>query len=209
MKMAFATSTITAAYTSAEALHSALSAHFDANAISVKLGEVTLTVDAANYLSACIALRDTQGFDTLIDLCGLDYSAYREDAETPHAGKRYAVVVHLLSVKNNCRLRVRCALEDDGYPILPSLTDVWPAVGWYEREAFDLLGIVFDGHPDLRRILTDYGFIGHPLRKDFPVTGHIEMIYDEAQKRVVYQPITIEPRENTPRVIRETGYAGR
>ncbi len=105
--------------------------------------------------------------------------------------------------------RVRCALEDDGYPILASLMDVWPAVGWYEREAFDLMVLVFDGHPDLRRILTDYGFIGHPLRKDFPVTGHIEMIYDEAQKRVIYQPITIEPRENTPRVIRETGYAGR
>lgn len=197
------------AYTSPADLHTALAAHFDVSTLVSKLGEITLTVTAANYVAACTALRDTHGFDTLIDLCGMDYSTYREDTETPHAGKRYAVVLHLLSVKNNCRLRVKCALEDDGYPMIASLMDVWPAVGWYEREAFDLLGIVFDGHPDLRRILTDYGFIGHPLRKDFPVSGHIEMKYDEVQKRVVYQPITIEPRENTPRVIRETGYAGR
>ncbi len=196
-------------YTSAESLASALSAQFDASSIVSKLGEITLTVTADTYVAACARLRDAHGFDTLIDLCGMDYSTYREDTDSPHTGKRYAVVLHLLSVKNNCRLRVRCALEDDGYPILASLMDVWPAVGWYEREAFDLLGIVFDGHPDLRRILTDYGFIGHPLRKDFPVSGHIEMIYDEVQKRVIYQPITIEPRENTPRVIRETGYAGR
>jgi NADH-quinone oxidoreductase subunit C len=197
------------AYTSPDALLTALSGSFDAASLVQRLGEITLTVRAADYVAACTTLRDQHGFDTLIDLCGMDYSTYREDTDTPHTGKRYAVVVHLLSVQNNCRLRVRCALEDDGYPILDSLMDVWPAVGWYEREAFDLLGIVFDGHPDLRRILTDYGFIGHPLRKDFPVTGHIEMIYDEVQKRVVYQPITIEPRENTPRVIRETGYAGR
>jgi NADH-quinone oxidoreductase subunit C len=200
---------MTTAYTSPESLASALLSNFDAAAIMSKLGEITLTVAAENYVAACSTLRDTHGFDTLIDLCGIDYSTYREGADNPHTGKRYAVVVHLLSVKNNCRVRVRCALEDDGYPILASLMDVWPAVGWYEREAFDLMGIVFDGHPDLRRILTDYGFIGHPLRKDFPVTGHIEMIYDEVQKRVIYQPITIEPRENTPRVIRETGYAGR
>jgi NADH-quinone oxidoreductase subunit C len=204
---------MTTAYTSPESLASALASNFDATAIVSKLGEITLTVAAANYVNACSTLLDAHGFDTLIDLCGMDYSTYREDTDNPHIAslnyKRYAVVVHLLSVKNNCRLRVRCALEDDGYPILASLMDVWPAVGWYEREAFDLMGIVFDGHPDLRRILTDYGFIGHPLRKDFPVTGHIEMIYDEVQKRVIYQPITIEPRENTPRVIRETGYAGR
>jgi NADH-quinone oxidoreductase subunit C len=197
------------AYTSPETLHASLAKGFDATALSLKLGELTLTVNADTYTDACVALRDTFGFDTLIDLCGMDYSTYREDTESPYEGKRYAVVLHLLSVKNNCRLRVRCAIEDDGYPIIASLMDVWPAVGWYEREAFDLMGIVFDGHPDLRRILTDYGFIGHPLRKDFPVTGHIEMIYDEVQKRVIYQPITIEPRENTPRVIRETGYAGR
>jgi NADH-quinone oxidoreductase subunit C len=200
---------MTTAYTSPELLASALASNFDASAIVSKLGEITLTVNAASYIASCTVLRDVHGFDTLIDLCGMDYSTYREDTDNPHVGKRYAVVVHLLSVKNNCRLRLRCALEDDGYPILASLMDVWPAVGWYEREAFDLMGIVFDGHPDLRRILTDYGFIGHPLRKDFPVTGHIEMIYDEVQKRVIYQPITIEPRENTPRVIRETGYAGR
>ncbi len=201
------------AYTSPETLVAALAASFDAGSIVTKLNEVTVTVTAASYVAACKTLRDAHGFDTMIDLCGMDYSTYREDTDTPHTAtlnyKRYAVVVHLLSVKNNCRVRVRCALEDDGYPIIASLMDVWPAVGWYEREAFDLLGIVFDGHPDLRRILTDYGFIGHPLRKDFPVTGHIEMIYDEAQKRVIYQPISIEPRENTPRVIRETGYAGR
>ncbi len=196
-------------YTSSDALALALSASFEAGAIVTKLGEVTVTVSSASYVSACTALRDAHGFDTMIDLCGVDYSTYREDTDTPYQGKRYAVVLHLLSVKNNCRLRLRCALDDDAYPVLPSLMDVWPSVGWYEREAFDLLGIVFDGHPDLRRILTDYGFIGHPLRKDFPVSGHIEMRYDEVTKRVIYQPITIEPRENTPRVIRESGYAGR
>jgi NADH-quinone oxidoreductase subunit C len=203
------TMSLVLAYTSPETLHAALAGNFEAASLVSKLGEVTLTVTPASYVAACTTLRDVHGFDTMIDLCGMDYSTYREDTDNPHTGKRYAVVVHLLSVKNNCRMRVRCAVEDDGYPIIASLMDVWPAVGWYEREAFDLLGIVFDGHPDLRRILTDYGFIGHPLRKDFPVTGHIEMIYDEVQKRVIYQPITIEPRENTPRVIRETGYAGR
>ena len=197
------------AYTSPESLAAALAKAFDPSIITTRLGEVALTVAAGDYVAACMALRDAHGFDTLIDLCGVDYSTYREDTDNPYQGKRYAVVLHLLSVKNNCRLRVRVALDDDAYPILPSLMDVWPAVGWYEREAFDLLGIVFDGHPDLRRILTDYGFIGHPLRKDFPVSGHIEMRYDEATKRVIYQPITIEPRENTPRVIRESGYAGR
>lgn len=196
-------------YTSPETLLAQLQTSFDADALLVKLGEVTLTINAQAYVQACTTLRDIHGFDTLIDLCGVDYSTYREDSDTPHIGQRYAVVLHLLSVSNNCRLRVRCWLNDDAYPMLTSLMDVWPAVGWYEREAFDLLGIVFDGHPDLRRLLTDYGFIGHPLRKDFPVSGHVEMRYDEATKRVIYQPITIEPRENTPRVIRESGYAGR
>jgi NADH-quinone oxidoreductase subunit C len=202
-------SSSTAAFTGVDALKAALEARFDSSALVLARGELTLTVQAADYVTACTALRDAHGFDTMIDLCGMDYSTYREDSDTPYEGKRYVVVVHLLSVQHNCRLRVRVYLEDDGYPMVASLMDVWPAVGWYEREAFDLLGIVFEGHPDLRRILTDYGFIGHPLRKDFPVSGHIEMTYDEVQKRVVYQPITIEPRENTPRVIRESGYAGR
>ncbi len=144
-----------------------------------------------------------------IDLGGIDYSAWgaptlpAEDNPHPH---RYAVVLHLLSVTQNWRLRVRCYTEDDEFPLLPSLVDVWPALNWFEREAFDLFGIVFEGHPDLRRILTDYGFIGHPFRKDFPISGHVEMRYDTEQKRVVYQPVSIEPREITPRVVREEGY---
>jgi NADH-quinone oxidoreductase subunit C len=201
--------TLNSAYTAPELLATAIQASFPVGAVVTRLGEVTLTVDADAYIQSCTALRDLYGFDTLIDLCGVDYSTYREDTEAPYVGKRYAVVVHLLSVKNNTRLRVRCYVNDDAFPVLASLMPVWPAVGWYEREAFDLLGVVFDGHPDLRRILTDYGFIGHPLRKDFPVSGHVEMRYDEVSKRVIYQPITIEPRENTPRVIRESGYAGR
>ena len=194
---------------SSEALLEGLLINFSADACINKLNEITLTVNPVDYIQSCIILRDHYGFDTLIDLCGVDYSTYREDTESPHTGKRYAVVIHLLSVTNNSRLRVRCYLEDDYFPILPTLIFTWPAVGWYEREAFDLLGIVFDGHSDLRRILTDYGFIGHPLRKDFPVSGHVEMRYDEVSRRVIYQPITIEPRENIPRVIRESGYAGR
>ncbi len=201
--------TLNSVYTAPELLATAIQASFPVGAVVTRLGEVTLTVAADVYVQSCTTLRDLYGFDTLIDLCGVDYSTYREDTETPYVGQRYAVVVHLLSVKNNTRLRVRCYLSDDAFPIISSLMPVWPAVGWYEREAFDLMGIVFDGHPDLRRILTDYGFIGHPLRKDFPVSGHVEMRYDEVSKRVVYQPITIEPRENTPRVIRESGYAGR
>lgn len=174
-------------------------------------GELTLVVSPQDWLDTCKALRDKAelGFEIAIDLCGVDYSAWGAPTlpteDNPHP-QRYAVVMHLLSVRNNWRLRVRCYVADDEFPILPSLVDVWPAVNWFEREAFDLFGIVFEGHPDLRRILTDYGFIGHPFRKDFPISGHVEMRYDTEQKRVVYQPVSIEPREITPRVVREEGY---
>ena len=170
------------------------------------LGELTLVVDHGDYLAVMTELRDNLStrFEELIDLCGVDYSAY---ADGTWSGKRYAVVSHLLSIANNWRLRVRVFAADDDMPLLPSVTDVWNSANWYEREAFDLFGILFDGHNDLRRILTDYGFIGHPFRKDFPVSGYVEMRYDAEQKRVVYQPVTIEPRENTPRVIREENYA--
>jgi NADH-quinone oxidoreductase subunit C len=176
-----------------------------ASSVSVALGEVTVVVTASNYLAAAKLLRDTAElrFDTLIDLCGVDYSTYGDGI---WQGLRFAAVTHLLSVVNNQRLRLRVFCPDDDFPVVPSLFDVWPACGWYEREAFDLYGIVFEGHTDLRRILTDYGFVGHPFRKDFPVTGYVEMRYDPDQKRVVYQPVTIEPRENTPRVIREGSY---
>lgn len=170
------------------------------------LGELTLVVDHADYLSVMTELRDkiSTRFDELIDLCGIDYSAY---ADSSWQGKRFAAVSHLLSIANNWRLRVRVFAPDDEMPLLPSLSDIWSSANWYEREAFDLFGILFDGHNDLRRILTDYGFIGHPFRKDFPVSGYVEMRYDAEQKRVVYQPVTIEPRENTPRIIREENYA--
>jgi NADH-quinone oxidoreductase subunit C len=176
-----------------------------ATSVSVALGEVTVVVSSVNYLAASTLLRDTPElrFDTLIDLCGVDYSTYGDGT---WQGLRFAAVTHLLSVANNQRLRLRVFCPDDDFPVVPSLFDVWPACGWYEREAFDLYGIVFEGHTDLRRILTDYGFVGHPFRKDFPVTGYVEMRYDPEQKRVVYQPVTIEPRENTPRVIREGSY---
>lgn len=169
------------------------------------LGELTLVVSAAEYLQVMRDLRDHSDtcFEELIDLCGVDYSTYADGAWD---GSRYAVVTHLLSIKNNWRLRVRVFAPDDEMPLVSSLTDVWNAANWYEREAFDLYGILFDGHNDLRRILTDYGFIGHPFRKDFPVSGYVEMRYDADQKRVVYQPVTIEPRENTPRIIREENY---
>jgi NADH-quinone oxidoreductase subunit C len=171
-------------------------------------GEVTLTVPAAAYREVAASLQGQAplGFEQLIDLCGVDYSAY---ADRPWEGRRFAVVLHLLSVSNNWRLRLRTFCPDDEFPVIETVTPVWPAAGWYEREAFDFYGIVFDGHPDLRRILTDYGFIGHPFRKDFPVSGHVEMRYDPEQKRVIYQPVTIEPREVTPRVIREDSYAKR
>ncbi len=169
------------------------------------VGEITVVVSAQDYLGVMRDLRDHAElrFEELMDLCGVDYSTYAEGA---WQGLRYAVVSHLLSIQHNWRLRVRVFAPDDEMPVVPSLIEVWNSANWYEREAFDLYGILFDGHNDLRRILTDYGFIGHPFRKDFPVSGYVEMRYDEQQKRVVYQPVTIEPRENTPRVIREENY---
>ncbi|MCP5267088.1 MAG: NADH-quinone oxidoreductase subunit C [Burkholderiaceae bacterium] len=174
---------------------------------SEALGELTLVVSGADYLDVAGALRDDPSlrFETLIDLCGLDYAGYGGGS---HDGPRFAVVSHLLSITHNWRLRLRAFCADDDFPVISSLTDLWPAANWFEREAFDLFGIVFEGHADLRRILTDYGFVGHPFRKDFPVSGHVEMRYDPEQRRVVYQPLTIAPRENVPRVIREDGYGG-
>jgi NADH-quinone oxidoreductase subunit C len=170
-------------------------------------GELTLVVKADDYLEAAHILRDdpTLCFEQLIDLCGVDYSEYGDGAWD---GLRFAAVSHLLSVTHNWRLRVRVFAPDDDFPVVPSVIDVWNSVNWFEREAFDFYGIVFEGHPDLRRILTDYGFVGHPFRKDFPTSGYVEMRYDPEQKRVIYQPVTIEPREITPRVIREENYGG-
>jgi len=168
-----------------------------------RLGEITVEVKAAEYSNVCIRLRDS-GFEQLIDLCGLDYAAY---ADKPREGPRFAVVIHLLSIKQNVRLRLRTFCADDEFPVISSLTEVWPAANWFEREAFDLFGIMFEGHPDLRRILTDYGFVGHPFRKDFPLSGHVEMRYDPEQRRVIYQPVTIDPREVVPRIVREKHYA--
>jgi NADH-quinone oxidoreductase subunit C len=175
--------------------------------LKVALGEVTVTVAAADYLAAATLLRDTAGcqFEQLIDLCGVDYSEYKDGL---HEGLRYCVVSHLLSVSLNQRVRLKVFCTDDDFPVVDSLQGIWNSANWFEREAFDLFGIVFEGHNDLRRILTDYGFIGHPFRKDFPTTGHVEMRYDPVQKRVIYQPVTIEPREITPRVIREDNYGG-
>jgi NADH-quinone oxidoreductase subunit C len=173
--------------------------------LTTALGEITIIVGVNDYLSVMKMLRDHVGlrFEELIDLCGVDYSTYGDGAWD---GARFAVTSHLLSIANNWRVRVRVFASDDDMPVVPSVSDIWNAANWYEREAFDLLGIIFDGHNDLRRILTDYGFIGHPFRKDFPVSGYVEMRYDPDQKRVIYQPVTIEPRENTPRVIREEHY---
>ena len=170
-------------------------------------GEITLTVTAANYLAVADALRNdpTLKFEQLIDLCSLDYSSYRDQA---WQGPRYGVVSHLLSITHNWRVRLKVFAPDDAVPVVDSLTALWSSADWFEREAFDMMGIIFDGHNDLRRILTDYGFIGHPMRKDFPVSGHVEMRYDPVQKRVVYEPVTIEPREVTPRIIREDNYGG-
>jgi NADH-quinone oxidoreductase subunit C len=170
-------------------------------------GELTLTVAAADYLELCKLLRDTPAlhFEQLTDLAGIDYSAWR-DGE--YDGLRFAVVLHLLSYKHNWRLRVKVFAPDDDLPLVASVNPIWSGANWFEREAFDLYGIVFDGHEDLRRILTDYGFIGHPVRKDFPTSGHVEMTYDPVSKRVVYQPVSIEAREITPRVVREDNYGG-
>ena len=170
-------------------------------------GELTLTVAAADCIAVAIKLRDDPSlkFEQLIDLCGVDYSSYRDQAWD---GMRFCVVSHLLSVSHNWRVRLKVFCVDDDMPTVASLNEVWSAANWFEREAFDLYGIIFEGHLDLRRILTDYGFIGHPFRKDFPTTGHVEMRYDAEQKRVIYQPVTIEPREITPRIIREDNYGG-
>lgn len=172
---------------------------------SSALGELTVVIAPSVYLQAMRDLRDHAStcFEELIDLCGVDYSTYGDDA---WAGKRFAAVSHLLSMTHNWRLRVRVFADDDEMPLLPSVVEIWNSANWYEREAFDLFGILFDGHNDLRRILTDYGFIGHPFRKDFPISGFVEMRYDAEQKRVIYQPVTIEARENTPRIIREENY---
>ena len=174
-------------------------------AISAALGEVTVVVKAADYIKTMQTLRDdsTLAFEQMIDLCGVDYSTYGEGT---YEGPRFAVVVHLLSLAKNWRVRVRVFCPDDDMPLVESITGIWRAANWFEREAFDMFGILFDGHGDLRRILTDYGFIGHPFRKDFPISGYVEMRYDPEQKRVIYQPVTIEPRENIPRVIREETY---
>jgi NADH-quinone oxidoreductase subunit C len=171
------------------------------------VGELNIAVFPQNYLAVAKALKDASGcqFEQLIDVCGVDYSDYKEGA---YEGARYCVVSHLLSVSLNQRVRLKVFAADDDMPIVPSLTSIWSSANWFEREAFDLFGIIFDGHNDLRRILTDYGFIGHPFRKDFPTSGHVEMRYDEVAKRVVYQPVSIEPREITPRIIRETNYGG-
>ncbi len=170
-------------------------------------GEVTVVVAAADYLACALQLRDAPGcrFEQLIDLCGVDYSDYGDGA---WEGERFCVVSHLLSVSLNQRVRLKVFAPNEDLPVVGSLTTVWSAANWFEREAFDLYGIVFEGHDDLRRILTDYGFIGHPFRKDFPVSGHVEMRYDAEQRRVIYQPVSIEPREITPRIIREDNYAG-
>ncbi len=175
--------------------------------VAIALGEVTVTVSPARYVDAMQLLRDAPGcrFEQLIDLCGVDYSTYGDGR---WEGARYAVVSHLLSVSLNQRVRVRVFCADDEFPVVASVNAIWNAANWYEREAFDLFGVMFEGHTDLRRILTDYGFIGHPFRKDFPLSGHVEMRYDAERQRVVYEPVSIEPREVTPRVIREDNYGG-
>ena len=173
---------------------------------SVAFGETTLVVRHDRLLETMRVLRDAAAFrcEVLIDVCGVDYSTI---ADSRRDGPRFAAVYHLLSLANNRRVRVRAFAPDDDFPVLPSMIEVWPAANWFEREAFDLYGIVFSGHPDLRRLLTDYGFVGHPFRKDFPLSGHVEMRFDPEQGRVIYQPVTIEPREVTPRVVRERHYA--
>lgn len=173
----------------------------------IMTGQLVVEVSPEHYLDVCRKLRDdsTCQFEILLDVCGLDYSSYRNGE---YDGPRYWVVLQLLSVTLNQRVRVKVACADDDLPCIPSLVELWPSANWFERETFDMFGIVFEGHPDLRRILTDYGFIGHPLRKDFPVSGHVEMIYDEKERRVIYKPVSIEPREIVPRIIREEGYGG-
>jgi len=192
-----------------ETLKANLEAAFSGRLLSITeaIGELTIVVKSSEYLDVVKRLRDDPSlrFEQLVDLCGIDYQTYGDGA---YDGPRFAAVLHLLSVTNNWRLRVRVFAPDNDVPLLPSVVEIWNSANWYEREAFDLFGIVFEGHPDLRRILTDYGFIGHPFRKDFPISGYVEMRYDPEEKRVVYQPVTIEPREITPRVIREDRYGG-
>ena len=193
---------------SADTLAAALTAALGdkLKSVTVALNEVTAIVPMEGMLDAFREIRDRADlrFEMLIDVCGVDYSAYGEGA---WEGSRFAAVYHLLSLAHNRRLRVRVFASDDDFPVLPSVVDLWPAANWFEREAFDLFGIMFPGHPDLRRILTDYGFVGHPFRKDFPISGYVEMRYDPEEGRVIYQPVTIEPREITPRIIREQNYA--
>ena len=174
-------------------------------AVTTHVGEVTIVAPQSDLLAVCTVLRDHADlkFEQLIDLCGVDYSAYGDGA---WAGKRYAVVYHLLSVSLNHRVRLKVFAEDDEFPVLATVTGIWPVANWFEREAFDLFGLMFEGHPDLRRILTDYGFVGHPFRKDFPMIGNVEMRYDPEQRRVVYQPVSIEARNNVPRIIRDEGF---
>jgi NADH-quinone oxidoreductase subunit C len=190
-----------------ERLQDALKSTLDERVVSLSehAGQLTLVVKAEHYLEACRTLRDAPElrFEQLIDLCGVDYSTY---GDRPRGGPRFAAVLHLISITHNWRLRLRVFCPDDAFPALESVIDVWPSVNWYEREAFDLFGMVFTGHPDLRRILTDYGFIGHPFRKDFPISGYVEMRYDPEERRVVYEPVTIEPREVTPRIVRVEHY---
>ena len=194
---------------SLEALKSSVEAALGEYLVSAVIDrhELTIICRTASIVEACNRLKDTAElrFEQCIDLCGIDYSTYKDGAWN---GARFAVVCHLLSISNNQRIRVRFFAEDDDFPLVPSLVPVWSGVNWFEREAFDLYGIVFEGHPDLRRLLTDYGFVGHPFRKDFPLSGHVEMRYDPEQARVIYQPVTIEPREITPRIIREETYGG-
>jgi NADH-quinone oxidoreductase subunit C len=170
-------------------------------------GEISITVKAGDYLAVALQLRDdpSLAFEQLVDLCGLDLASWKD---APQEGPRFVVVSHLLSLAKNWRLRLKVVCPDNEVPMVASLTEVWSGVNWFEREAFDLYGIIFEGHADLRRILTDYGFIGHPMRKDFPTAGHVEMRYDPEHKRVIYQPVTIEPREITPRIVREENYGG-
>ncbi len=172
--------------------------------------EITVEVTPENLIKLMSKLANDESLDfkQCQDLCGVDYLTYKNQ-EKDDSVMRFAVVYHLLSLTHNWRVRVKCFATNNSFPVLPSVVDIWSGMNWFEREAFDLYGIIFDGHPDLRRILTDYGFIGHPFRKDFPISGHLEMKYDEEQKRVIYQPVTIEPREITPRIIREEGYSGR
>jgi NADH-quinone oxidoreductase subunit C len=191
-----------------QALAAGITAALGDKAVSVVdvLGEVTLVVKAGDLVAAMTTLRDHPElrFEELMDVCGVDYQTYGDGAWT---GARFAVVYHLLSLTHNRRLRVRTFAPAEDFPVVNSVVGLWPSANWFEREAFDLFGIVFDGHPDLRRILTDYGFIGHPFRKDFPLSGNVEMRYDPDQQRVIYQPVTIEPREIVPRIVREENYA--